>query len=64
MQGYFANFIKTGNPNGSGLPTWPLGGVGKAEVVQRMRLDEQPRAEAEPRARYGFLERAFTTVQP
>ena len=23
MQGYFANFIKTGNPNGKGLPKWP-----------------------------------------
>jgi para-nitrobenzyl esterase len=23
MQGYWANFIKTGNPNGSGLPDWP-----------------------------------------
>ncbi len=22
MQNYFANFIKTGNPNGKGLPTW------------------------------------------
>ena len=23
MEGYFANFIKTGNPNGAGLPNWP-----------------------------------------
>jgi para-nitrobenzyl esterase len=23
MQSYFANFIKTGNPNGTGLPQWP-----------------------------------------
>ncbi|HEY2012439.1 MAG TPA: carboxylesterase family protein, partial [Bryobacteraceae bacterium] len=23
MQGYFVNFIKTGNPNGAGLPDWP-----------------------------------------
>ena len=23
LEGYFANFIKTGNPNGSNLPKWP-----------------------------------------
>ncbi|MGH8182455.1 MAG: carboxylesterase/lipase family protein [Rhodanobacteraceae bacterium] len=23
LEGYFANFIKTGNPNGQGLPHWP-----------------------------------------
>ena len=23
MESYFANFIKTGNPNGAGLPNWP-----------------------------------------
>eukprot|EP01031_Cornospumella_fuschlensis_P046140 gene46140-56485_t len=24
MQNYFANFIKTGNPNGAGLENWPV----------------------------------------
>lgn len=24
IQAYFANFIKTGNPNGEGLPQWPI----------------------------------------
>lgn len=29
MQSYFVNFIKTGNPNGSNLPDWPLFSDGK-----------------------------------
>jgi para-nitrobenzyl esterase len=36
MQAYFANFIITGNPNGTGLPTWiPLDkdGTGKVMVI-------------------------------
>ena len=30
MHAYFANFIKTGNPNGSGLPNWPQANGGEA----------------------------------
>jgi para-nitrobenzyl esterase len=37
MQAYFANFIKTGNPNGAGLPTWPALKPGTAG--QLLRLD-------------------------
>jgi para-nitrobenzyl esterase len=63
LQGYFANFIKTGNPNGAGLPTWPVGTVGANGQVQRMRIDVESRAEPEPRARYLFQNqpRAGTT---
>ncbi|AHG89459.1 Carboxylesterase type B [Gemmatirosa kalamazoonensis] len=64
MQAYFANFIKTGDPNGAGLPAWPVGTAGPNGEVQRLRIDVEPHAEAEPRARYRFLERAFTSAQP
>ncbi len=55
MQEYFANFIKTGNPNGPGLPTWPT-----FDTNQRMTLDVNTRAEREKvRVRYQFLEQFF-----
>ena len=41
MQGYFVNFIKTGNPNGSGLPNWPA--YDAKTNYQRMRIDEVSR---------------------
>ena len=55
MQEYFANFIKTGNPNGSNLPVWPAANEGN--TVQVMHIDIQTRAEAEKnRERYLFLD--------
>jgi len=43
---YFANFIKTGNPNGRGLPNWPTY-TGDTQY-QIMRLDVDSRAMPEP----------------
>ncbi|MYM66742.1 carboxylesterase family protein [Pseudoduganella sp. FT55W] len=37
MQAYFANFIKTGNPNGAGLPEWPQASSGAGSRL--MKLD-------------------------
>ncbi|MYN26875.1 carboxylesterase/lipase family protein [Duganella levis] len=37
MQTYFANFIKTGNPNGAGLPEWPQASAGMGSRL--MQLD-------------------------
>ncbi len=53
---YFVNFIKTGNPNGAGVPAWPTGKADASGTVSRMRLDVQSRVETEPRARYLFLQ--------
>ena len=51
MQGYFANFIKTGNPNGTGLPSWPsLSGT----PLHVMHIDVQTKAEPEQN-RQGYL---------
>jgi para-nitrobenzyl esterase len=33
MQRFFANFIKTGNPNGTGLPAWPVYASGEVMVI-------------------------------
>jgi para-nitrobenzyl esterase len=54
MEAYFANFIKTGNPNGQGLPFWtPM----QASGSQVMVIDVNTRPEAEWNAgRYKFLE--------
>jgi para-nitrobenzyl esterase len=58
MQGYYANFVKTGNPNGPGLPLWPPANQG--ETVQVMQLDIEPQVEPEQhRARYLFLDQFF-----
>jgi para-nitrobenzyl esterase len=58
MQGYFANFIKTGNPNGDGLPDWP---AASAESARYMRIDVAPRTEIDKtRPRYLFLDEDYT----
>jgi para-nitrobenzyl esterase len=62
MQGYFENFIKTGNPNGSGLPNWPVGAVDASGNAQRIRIDVETKAEPEPRARYLFQDQAYSAT--
>jgi para-nitrobenzyl esterase len=54
MQEYFANFIKTGNPNGEGLAEWPAFSTG-----QRLLIDTKPAPEstAKLRSRYELLDR-------
>jgi len=55
MQGYFVNFIKTGNPNGVGLPAWPA--ANRPPTGQILRLDLTTQAGPEPhRERYEFLD--------
>jgi len=58
---YFANFIKTGNPNGKNLPNWPV--VNKATGdMTIMDINVQSKAYKEPyRGRYLFLDNYYTT---
>lgn len=60
MENYFANFIKTGNPNGQNLPSWPASGLDGAMDI--LDLNAQPRAGKEPyRSRYVFFEEYYKT---
>ncbi len=59
MLNFFANFIKTGNPNGDKLPEWPVAKAGDA-TPPVMILDTESKAEkATNDARYLFLDKAY-----
>ncbi len=54
IQGYFVNFIKTGNPNGATLPTWPM--VSSSTSVPVMHIDVKTLVKPEQhRNRYLFF---------
>jgi para-nitrobenzyl esterase len=59
MQAYFVNFVKTGNPNGSGLPEWPAYRIDNH--YERMRIDVKSEAQPEgDRERYLAIDAATT----
>jgi len=66
MQDYFANFIKTKNPNGPGLPKWPKLSRGAGDnAPQIMRIDVSTKAEPDKtRARYLFQDEAANQSKP
>jgi para-nitrobenzyl esterase len=47
MNTYWANFAKTGNPNGAGLPDWPAYTVAN-DVVMDFTAEGKPVAQADP----------------
>lgn len=59
MEDYFANFIKTGNPNGSGLPEWSAAKTGDNNPDVMVIDVTSNDVKAANDARYDFLDKAY-----
>ncbi|WP_027065146.1 carboxylesterase/lipase family protein [Maribacter sp. Hel_I_7] len=59
MMTYFANFIKTGNPNSEGLPTWDAAGAKDTHPPVMVIDTESKLIKAKNDARYEFLDKAY-----
>ncbi len=59
MQSYFANFIISGNPNGSGLPEWNAASAKDATPPVMIIDVESKMVKAENEARYLFLDKSY-----
>jgi len=61
MNTYWANFAKTGNPNGSGLAQWPLYEPKKNEILE-FKPDGSAAGEVDPRkSRLDVIEKAVNS---
>jgi para-nitrobenzyl esterase len=59
MLSYFANFIKTGNPNGDKLPEWTVAKAGNPTPPVMILNTESKTVNATNDARYEFLDKAY-----
>lgn len=61
MEGYVAQFIRSGNPNGAGLPAWPAVRASSGGLL-RQTIDPHTRTEVDhDAARQAFLQRFLQT---
>jgi para-nitrobenzyl esterase len=59
MFNYFANFIKTGNPNGNKLPEWNAAKAGDKNPPVMIIDTESKSTQAQHDARYDFLDKVY-----
>jgi para-nitrobenzyl esterase len=57
MLNFFANFIKTGNPNGDKLPEWPAAKPGDQEPPVMIIDAESKSVKSKDEPRYWFLDK-------
>lgn len=59
MNAYWVNFAKTGNPNGNGLPEWPVFNPKTNEILD-VQPDGKPVGKTDPRkARFDVIEKSI-----
>jgi para-nitrobenzyl esterase len=60
MNTYWANFAKTGNPNGNRLPTWPVFDPQKSEIFEFRKDGSAGNVPDQRKARLDVMEKAST----